>query len=151
MALPAGVTKKRALRYVAAAEKEWLFPERHLPSTHWPNFGDGFLFMPEPRDLSMGGEVVVGYKDGRSDAWNEYGQKPWEEGYKDEERFEREAAALERFKLEWAVRQGPVYRGTSRHFHDKLDGPYVTPDEFHQRDLERARELRKRLKRKKKH
>jgi hypothetical protein len=29
------ITKKRSLRYIAAAYKEWLYPENHLPSTRW--------------------------------------------------------------------------------------------------------------------
>jgi hypothetical protein len=33
------ITKKRAYRYVAAAEKEWLYPERYLPTTHWNKLG----------------------------------------------------------------------------------------------------------------
>src|SRR4051794_23384008 len=67
------ITKQRALRYVAAADQEWLYPEKHLPSTHWRKFGKGLLLMPEPRDLGMGGETMVSYKDGRVEAWNEYG------------------------------------------------------------------------------
>jgi len=34
----------------------------------------------------MGGEVFVGYKGGGADSWNEYGQKPWQKGYKDKNR-----------------------------------------------------------------
>jgi hypothetical protein len=60
------ITKKRALRYVAAAEKEWLYPERRLQNTHWSKFGHGYLLMPEPREIHMGGETYIGYKDGTS-------------------------------------------------------------------------------------
>jgi hypothetical protein len=97
--------------------------------------------MPEPRDIHMGGEILIGYKGGRSEPWNEYGQRPWQKGYKDEKRFAHEAKTLEKFKAEWSVIRGPVYRGTSFQFHRDLDGPYVVPDEFHQRDLERAKHL----------
>ena len=57
-------TKRRAARYIAAAAPEWLYPEKQLRSTHWPKLGDGLLFMPEPRDLVMGGEVMIGYRAG---------------------------------------------------------------------------------------
>lgn len=77
------ITNKRALRYVAAAEKEWLYPERYLPTTHWNKLGNGLLLMPEPCQIYMGGEVLVGYGGGRSEAWNEYGHRPWQRGYKD--------------------------------------------------------------------
>ena len=100
------ITKKRALRYIAGAEKEWLYPERYLPITHWNKLGNGLLLMPEPRDIQMGGEVMIGYKGGRSEAWGEYGHRPWQKGFKDEKRFAEESATLKRFKAEWAATQG---------------------------------------------
>jgi hypothetical protein len=136
------VTKKRALRYVAAAEQEWLHPESHLPTTHWSKFGRGLLFMPEPREIHMGGEIIVGYKGGAAESWNEYGQRPWEKGYTDDERDAEESKTLRRFQAEWAAIQGPAYRGTSFQFDRAAKGPYITPDEFHQHDLERARRYR---------
>jgi hypothetical protein len=138
------ITKQRALRYVAGAQKEWLSPEKSLPSTLWSKLGGGLLLMPEPREIHMGGEILVRYKGGRVDAWNEYGQKPGQPGYEDAKRSAREGESLERFQLEWAVRQGPVYRGTSGQWHRKLDGPYVMPDDLHQEELEQAKKYRKR-------
>jgi hypothetical protein len=138
------ITKKRALRYIAGAEREWLYPEKYLPSTHWNRFGKGLLLMPEPREIFIGGEIMVGYKGGGVDAWSEYGHRPWQKGYKDDERSAKETKALERFKAEFAVMQGPEYRGTSFQFHREHDGPYVTPDEFHQHAVQRARRYRRR-------
>lgn len=133
------ITKKRALRYVTGAEKEWLYPERHLPTTHWNKLGNGLLLMPEPREIHMGGEVLVGYKGGRSEAWNEYGHRPWHRGYNDEKRFAEESRSLERFKAEWAAMQGLQYRGTSFQFHHEHEGPYVESDKMHQHYLDLAR------------
>jgi hypothetical protein len=138
------ITKKRALLYVAAANKEWLYPENYLKSTHWRNFGQGYLLMPEPRQIHMGGEVYIGYEDGRSEAYGEYGHRPWQRGFKDVKRSAMESAALERFKLEWSVMQGPAYRGTPWEMYHRKNGPYVMPDEFHKRDLERAKQYRRR-------
>jgi hypothetical protein len=42
------VTKRRAYRYVAAAEQEWLYPEQHISTDYWKKLGGGYLFMPEP-------------------------------------------------------------------------------------------------------
>jgi Protein of unknown function (DUF4238) len=137
------ITKRRALRYIAAAERDWLYPERYLPSTHWNKFGNGLLLMPEPRDIHMGGEIIIGYEGGGAEAFSEYGHKPWQPGYKDDKRFAEEAKALQRFQAEWAVMQGPEYRGTSFQFHREHEGPYVTPDEFYQHDLERARRYKR--------
>jgi hypothetical protein len=134
------ITKRRAYRYVAAAEREWLYPEKHLTSTNWAKLGNGLLLMPEPREIHMGGEILIGYKDGSHDAFSEYGHKPWQKGYKDEERARIEGRALERFKAEWSVAQGPAYRGTAYNF--RREGPYVTPPEFHEHYLARAKQFR---------
>lgn len=138
------ITKMRALRYVAGAEQEWLYPERYLPTTHWNKLGNGLLLMPEPREIHMGGEVLVGYKGGRSEAWNEYGQRPWERGYKDKNRDAVESKTLQRFQAEFAAMQGPEFRGTSHQFHRGDDGPFVESDEIHQHYLELARRFRHR-------
>jgi hypothetical protein len=132
------ITKQRTLRYIAGAEREWLYPEEKLASTHWNKFGQGLLLMPEPREIHMGGEILVGYKSGGSDAWSEYGHRPWQKGYKDDKRYAKESSTLERFKAEWAAMQGPVYRGTSFQFHRKPEGPFVESEEMHQHYLERA-------------
>ena len=110
------ITKKRAFRYIAAAEEDWLYPERHLRSTNSRKLGDGYLLMPDPRHIHGGGEMVVGYKGGRRDAFSAYGHKPWQEGYKDKKRDEREWAAMQKFKAEWAATYGPEYRGVTHEF-----------------------------------
>lgn len=130
------VLKKRAYRYVASPVKDWLYPETHLPSTHWSRFGGGFLFMPEPRGIHMGGETFVGYKDGRSEAWNEYGQRPWEKDYQNQKRFNRESATLTRFQDEFAARFGASWRGWPYDY--GKNGPQADSDEHYQRRLERA-------------
>lgn len=92
------ITKRRAYRYIAAGKREWLYPEKHVEVDHWRKMGDGYLLMPDPRDVYMGGEIMIGYDNGRHDAFNAYGQKPWQQGYEDKERDRVEAAALRRFK-----------------------------------------------------
>lgn len=113
------ITKRRAYRYIAAADREWLFPELHVSTDHWKKLGGGYLLMPEPRLLNLGGQIAVGYKDGRSDVFSEYGHRPWQEGYEDRVREDREAAALYRFQAEWAAIHGPNYKARSFNFHDK--------------------------------
>jgi len=110
------VTKRRAYRYIATAEVEWLFPEKYVSTDHWRKLGDGYLFMPEPRLVHMGGEIFIGYKGGRSEAFGTYGHKPWQKGYKDETREERESKTLERFQAEWAFKHGPQYTARSEDF-----------------------------------
>lgn len=132
------ITKKRAFRYIAAAEEEWLYPEKYLGEQHWRKLGDGLLLMPEPRDINMGGEITIGYADGSHDWFSEYGHKPWQPGFRDEKRFEVEWEALERFKSEFARMQGPAWRGTSHQFHRQ--GPQVDSAEYHEHLLRKASE-----------
>jgi len=103
------IIKRRAYRYIAAAKKEWLYPEQCVSTDHWKKLGDGYLLMPEPRLIHMGGEILIGYGNGRSEAFSEYGHKPWQKGYKDAARERRETEALYRFQAEWAIRRGARY------------------------------------------
>ncbi|MBV9750266.1 MAG: hypothetical protein JO157_15780, partial [Acetobacteraceae bacterium] len=135
------ITKRRAFRYVAAAQEDWLYPERQLPSTNWRKFGGGYLLMPEPREIHMGGQTYIGFKDGHSEAFGEYGHRPWQQGFEDKERERLESKTLERFQAEFAVMQGPAWRGTSWRFGHKA-GPHVDSPEFHQHYLDKARRYR---------
>ncbi len=110
------ITKRRAYRYIAAAERDWLFPEKRVSTDHWKKFGDGYLLMPEPRLIHMGGEIFIGYDSGAKDAFGAYGHKPWQTGYKDERREKRESGALQRFQAEWAVRHGSKYTARNEEF-----------------------------------
>ncbi|MEO9337217.1 hypothetical protein ABFT80_07260 [Mesorhizobium sp. SB112] len=132
------ITKKRAYRYIAAGKREWLYPERRMKHDHWRKFGDGLLLMPEPRHHHMGGEIIIGYKDGSSDAFGPYGHKPWQKGYKDGNREARESSSLERFKAEWAAKHGPRYTAVDWGFGASRDNPPRSSDskDFHQHYLE---------------
>jgi Protein of unknown function (DUF4238) len=138
------VTKRRALRYIAAADKVWLYPEKHLRNNHWRKLGDGYLFMPEPRHIHMGGQIYIGYEDGSSEAFGPYGHRPWQKGFEDEARKRKEALALERFKAEWAAMHGPAYRGINFAFASDQN-PARTADsaEMHAHYLARDAEYRR--------
>lgn len=136
------VIKSRALRYVAAAEREWLFPEKYLTCDQWRKLGNGYLLMPDPRHVFGGGQTVIGYKDGSSDAYSEYGHRPWQYGYKDDERERREWQSLNRFKSEWSAAFGRKYRGLSRHFNGRSRIDEESQD-IHEHHLEKDSEWRK--------
>jgi len=134
------ITKRRAYRYIAAAEQEWLYPERRVSTNHWRKLGDGYLLMPEPRLIHMGGETLIGYKGGGSEAFSEYGHKPWQQGYKDEERDRRESAALYRFQAEWATTRGPTFTALNSEFGQRRlheDSPEVM--KIHREELKKYR------------
>lgn len=139
------IIKKRAFRYIAAAEKEWLYPEKFLRSEYWRKFGKGYLLMPDPRGINMGGEIIIGYKDGHSDAFSEYGHKPWQRGFRDEERHAKETETLCAFKGEFARLFGPKRRGRSHEF-GRLDEEEDDAD-YHEYHLEYNRKYRVRNKR----
>jgi hypothetical protein len=63
--------KSRAKRFIAAANKDWLYPERHF-SGSWAEISK--VLLPK-RDLwRFGGEIYVGYQDGTSGYWDEHGR-----------------------------------------------------------------------------
>jgi hypothetical protein len=72
--------------------------------------------MPEPRLITMGGEILIGYERGRAESFSEYGHKPWDKGYKDQKRERRETAALHRFQAEWAMMKGAKYTANNADF-----------------------------------
>ena len=63
--------KSRARRYVAAAREPWLFPERTFVG-NWQDIGE--VLRPRDRLYELGGELIVGYKDGSSHYQDEFGR-----------------------------------------------------------------------------
>ncbi|MGA7809885.1 hypothetical protein, partial [Bradyrhizobium sp.] len=110
------ITKRRAYRYIAAAKEEWLYPERTVSTDHWKKFGEGYLLMPEPRLVHMGGEVIVGYRGGGGQSFSPYGHTRGQAGFKDEKREKRETDGLRRFQAEWAVKHGPKFTAYNNAF-----------------------------------
>jgi hypothetical protein len=135
------IIKRRAYRYIAAANKEWLYPERHVSSDHWKKLGDGYLLMPEPRLIHIGGEILIGYKGGGGEAFSEYGHRPWQKGYKDEARFKRESQSLYRFQAEWALLRGARY--TAEDYGFMRQNRHVDSKEAMERHRERLKRYRR--------
>ncbi|MBX9296049.1 DUF4238 domain-containing protein [Chromobacterium vaccinii] len=107
------VIKMRAHRYIAARNKEWLYPERNLRSRIWSQFGDNYLFMPDPRSVKFLRSTVIGYQDGRGEAYDEYGRQPGQSGYKGEGHAKQEWETFHAFQGEFARKFGPRRRGRS--------------------------------------
>jgi hypothetical protein len=66
------VLKSRARRHIAAAEEDWLYPERVAPH-EWTAVGK-ILLPPENEIWHFGGEIYVGYKDGSSSYQDAFGR-----------------------------------------------------------------------------
>ena len=63
--------KSRAKRYIAAGDKTWLYPEREFNGS-WAQIAK--VLRPKADLWRFGGEMYVGYKDGTSGYWDEYGR-----------------------------------------------------------------------------
>lgn len=128
------IIKSRARSYVAAAREEWLYPERDVQKSEWSTYGDGYLFMPDPRALHLGGEIMWGNEDGsRVGAIDAYGRRPGQRDFGREGRTLEEWKSLQRFKAEFARIHGPSRRGRAFGF-GALD-PETDSDELHQLHL----------------
>ena len=107
------IIKKRAYRYIAAASKEWLYPENSVLTERWDELGGGYLLMPDPRSVSFGGETFMENKSGDFYSFDEYGRIPSQKGYSDSDRQESEWRTFLAFKGEFARVYGPKRRETS--------------------------------------
>lgn len=66
------ILKSRARRFIAATEEAWLYPET-TASTDWKT--NGQILLPPKNELwHFGGEIYIGYTDGRSDYQDAYGR-----------------------------------------------------------------------------
>jgi len=127
------IIKQRARRYVAAGEKSWLYPEDNIQVPRWDRIGTPYWLMPDPRGITFSTETFIGYEGGHTEAFDEYGTRPWQEGYNDNRRKEAEWNTLYAFKGEFARLFGPKRRGRS-YTHTRLDPEEDDPD-FHQYHL----------------
>lgn len=109
------ILKSRAYRFIGAAEEEWLYPERHVSKSDWNRFGKGYLLMPDPQDLHEGGETILGYDDGRTEAFDSFGRRPWEAGYAGVHAEPTSNDNLEEFKDEFRRLFGEQPRGRGFH------------------------------------
>ncbi len=78
------ILKRRATRYIAAAEEEWLYPERHVVVRNWAELDDDWFLFPNLYKVPFAAEIVVGYRDGSVWAMDEHGRHPGNPKFKDE-------------------------------------------------------------------
>jgi hypothetical protein len=141
------IIKARALRYVAATNEDWLYPERYISKSNWNTYGNGYLLMPDPRPVHLGGEIFWGGGEGIGGAMDEYGRRAGDKDYGKEGRSLEEANTLYRFKGEFARLFGPMRRG--RTFAIMSLDKERDDDEFHQYHLDLEKKYKTRWKNKK--
>lgn len=128
------IIKSRASRYIAAAEEEWLYPDKHISKSQWNVYGHGYLLMPDPRAVHLGGEIFWGGGPGPGGAMDEYGRVPGQKDYGKESKSLDEGKTLYRFKGEFARLLGPYRRG--RTFGGMSLDKERDDDKFHQYHLD---------------
>jgi hypothetical protein len=134
------IVKKRAYRYIAAANKEWLYPEEKIPTQYWNKLGNGYLLMPDPRSVTFSKEIIFG-GDNWSDGFDAYGRKPWHPDYMDSSHNDREWETFHAFQGEFARVFGPKRRGIA-YEHGQTDKTEDSP-EFHAYHLRSEQQYKK--------
>lgn len=127
------IIKKRAYKYIAAAKEEWLYPEKKIPNQKWDSFGNGYLLMPDPRPVTIGGEIMWGGGSGGYGSMDEYGRIPGDPDYNKETNAGSEWNTLHWFQAEFAKMVGPFRRG--RNSEAGRINPENDSDDFHQYHL----------------
>ena len=112
------ILKKRATRYIAAAEEKWLYPERDPSVTSWLNLDDDWFLLPHLWKVPFSVGTFVGHKDGSVWAADEYGRNPGQPKYKDKKQRDQEWVITQEAKKEWAKKR----LGKSRAHRDKFGG-----------------------------
>ena len=123
------ILKRRATRYIAAANEEWLYPERCVSTTDWKKLDDDWFLLPNLWHVNFTTQIVMGYRKAPPFVMDEYGRKPWNHGYRNPRQREREWQTFEAGKREWARKRV----GKSRACNDERSGKDVTDnmiDEF---------------------
>jgi hypothetical protein len=103
------VIKTRARRYVAAAKKDWLYPENACGRTLWKKLGGKYFLMPDPRKVTFHTQTLVGYDDGRAWGADEYGRRHARDDDPDVKRLrEIEWNAFQKSKKSWDTTFGEL-------------------------------------------
>jgi hypothetical protein len=144
------IIKSQAKQYIAAAEIDWLYPERYISKSDWPKYGHGYLLMPDPRPVHLGGTIMWGGGPGPGGAMDEYGRRPWESGFERERKGHKESDTLYRFKGEFSRLFGPYRRGRSCNSIVNIDNE-KDDDEFHKYHLELEGKHKENMRRTKRH
>jgi len=94
--------KRRATRYLAAAEEEWLYPEKRVSVQHWSKLDDDWFLFPNLWKVTFVSGIVAGFRGGGSFASDEYGYHPGDPNYDDQERRQKEWNLREKAQRAWA-------------------------------------------------
>lgn len=116
------ILKRRATRYLAAAEEEWLYPERRASPIEWANLDNDWFLLPHLWKVGFTTGIFAGGGSGPPFAADEHGRHPWQAGYNDEKLREKERITCELAKQEWAKkRAGKSGAHIDKFMHDDIE------------------------------
>jgi hypothetical protein len=101
------ILKKRATRFIAASDKDWLYPEAHAFTDHWSKLDDDWFLMPNPYKVPFSTQFIAGgFKDGRpAFIRDEHGHAPGHPDYQDQTLQQREWRQHQKAKRAWALKR----------------------------------------------
>lgn len=102
------ILKKRAKRYIAAPEQEWLYPEKQMKTQMWDRLGNEFFLMPDARKMKFTTNILMGYENGSAWGMDEYGRAPRRGDPMQIERREKEWTSFNNQKKKWEARFGEL-------------------------------------------
>jgi len=115
------ILKTRATRYIGAADKEWLYPERRVSTTDWNTLDDDWFLLPHLWKVPFSSGIVAG---GDNWAWamDEYGRHPGNPQYQNKKMHALDWAMRELSKREWAkIRAGKSISHIDKFWHDDVE------------------------------
>jgi len=98
------ILKKRATRYIAAAEREWLYPEQRVSTTDWTLLDEDWFLLPNLWKVSFTSEIVMG-GNGWSWAMDEYGRHPGNPQFKNKLQHDIDWVLRDVSKRAWAKKR----------------------------------------------
>jgi len=98
------ILKKRAARYVAAAEEEWLYPERRV-STGWARLDDDWFLFPNLWKIPFTTKTIMGWNDRPPLVLDAHGRTPMHRHFEDKEQHDRDWKTRFDSQREWAKRR----------------------------------------------
>ena len=102
------VLKNRARKFIAAQEKDWLFPEQKLGKTFWGKLGGRQFLMPDPRKVNFTTATVAKFGDGGVFAKDEYGRVINDDDINIRKKRDREFDAFQAHKRQWDAEYGAL-------------------------------------------
>jgi hypothetical protein len=105
------ILKKGATQYIAAGQKEWLYPEARNRTFGWARMDDDWFLFPDPWSVGFRSKVMWGNMDGSAWSMDAYGRDPRHPDYDDRDQHDREWISQQNMKREWAVKRRGKARG----------------------------------------